>query len=415
MASLIEPFQLHKLDNGVFLLLKSINIAPIVSIDVHVGAGVLTENKFNNGISHFLEHMFFKGTYKRDVGEMDRLIKSFGGYNNAATSMDFTHYYVVLPAKYLKKAAELLIDALWHSRFDEEEIELEKKVVLEEISRRNDSPSDCMEKDFMENIFSGSQYAMPVLGTEKSLNHINRAEFIKYLDKYYTPSNVIISVVGDININEIIDFMSKSVGSYQHNNNICAKKKLKHWNKSKKTKLLIKKDVQQSYLLCGFAVDKIIGTKKEYALELASLILGSGRSSRLHKEIVDKRKLSPGVGSFLWTLKYGGVFGIEATYSHNNSEKVKKIIFEQIDKLTKTISDEDIDRAKQMMVSSFAFDTERMHAIAQLLSRGCYYNILDELVNFETNVRQLDKAFVIKTLEQYISNAHWIVSEVVPK
>ena len=137
----IEPFTKTTLENGLDVIVKEVHSAPIVAVYLWCNTGSINESDHEHGISHFYEHMFFKGTEKRGVGEIDRAIKSLGGYNNAFTSKEYTAYYVVLPAENFSLAVDVLVDAIQNPSFPEEEIKKEQGVIKEEINRKEDNPS----------------------------------------------------------------------------------------------------------------------------------------------------------------------------------------------------------------------------------------------------------------------------------
>ena len=167
------PFARARLDNGVRVLIRPNSAVPVVAVDCWIEVGALDEVDEHAGISHFLEHMFFKGTRRYPLGAMDRLIKEMGGYNNAATSMEYTHYYIVAPAEHAWDAADLLADHLADPALPADELERERQVVKEEIRRKDDSPHGRLYTALSETVYGTSAYAREVLGTPDSLDRID--------------------------------------------------------------------------------------------------------------------------------------------------------------------------------------------------------------------------------------------------
>jgi len=186
----LEPFTKVTLHNGLDVIVKEVHTAPIVAVYLWCNTGSVNENDREKGISHFYEHMFFKGTEKRGVGEIDRAIKSIGGYNNAFTSKEYTAYYVVLPSDKFSLAVDVLIDAIRNPSFPEQEIKKELGVIKEEINRKEDDPMGKLYEEIFEITFPGTPYACPVLGTKASISEMKRDDFKNYLAKFYVPNNM---------------------------------------------------------------------------------------------------------------------------------------------------------------------------------------------------------------------------------
>ncbi|HNT36532.1 MAG TPA: pitrilysin family protein, partial [bacterium] len=197
------PWNCEVLPNGMSLITKEVHSAPIVAIDIWAATGSGDETILNNGISHFYEHLFFKGTEKYPVGALDKAIKSFGGYDNAETSFDFTHYYVVLPSEHCFTALEILTDAYLNASLPFEEIDRERMVVYEEIRRKEDSPTGKLFSDFLSHLFPGIPYGMEVLGTEESLSRITRDDLLCFKEDRYCPSKTSLVIVGDFQADAI--------------------------------------------------------------------------------------------------------------------------------------------------------------------------------------------------------------------
>ena len=200
----IAPFTKVTLDNGLDVIVKEVHSAPIVAVYLWCNTGSINETHNEQGISHFYEHMFFKGTENRGVGEIDRAIKSLGGYNNAFTSKEYTAYYVVLPSENFSLAADVLVDAIRNSNFPEEEIKKELGVISEEINRKEDNPMDKLYEEMFKIMFPGTPYSHPVLGSKESISEFSRDNFKNYLSKFYVPNNMTAVVVGDVETQDAI-------------------------------------------------------------------------------------------------------------------------------------------------------------------------------------------------------------------
>ena len=184
-----QDFTVQKLPNGQTLVVYEIHNNPIVTIDTWIKTGSINEDDQNNGISHFLEHLFFKGTKIHPTGEMDRILESKGAIINAATSKDFTHYYITIPSADFDTALELHSDMLLNPQIPRKELEQERKVVIEEISKDGNTPSKKVYDNLNNLMYTNHPYKRKVIGTTENVGVMRREEILDYFNKFYSPSN----------------------------------------------------------------------------------------------------------------------------------------------------------------------------------------------------------------------------------
>ena len=396
------PYQRYVLDNGLRVIIKEIHSAPIVAVDIWVGTGAADEEPHEIGISHFLEHMFFKGTEKRPAGQMDLEIKSLGGYNNAATSYDYTHYYVVLPSEHYLKALDILSDAVLNSTFPQEEIEREREVVLREIDRKEDSPWGKLFTEFLEKVFAENPYGRPILGTQETLAPIDHDAFMDYIHRAYQPSNLVVVITGDIDHDEALKNV-KEIFSDLPSSKPVLSEPFKIPEPEQPTEFTIEKDVQGTYLVVGYPTPPLRGTSAEYALDVAASILGEGRSSWLYQILKEEKGLVTDSSSFFWTLERAGLFGMEAACEAEDLQEVEQILFEQIEKLRQgEFTDAEIQKAKNQIISDFAFSTEKAVAIAGTYGEFEVTSSIDEAVHYTDEVRKVTRKDIVDALQQYV-------------
>ena len=180
-------FTVQKLPNGQTLIVQEVRNNPIVTIDTWVRTGSINETDANSGVAHFLEHLFFKGTKKHPAGEFDRILESKGAIINAATSKDFTHYYITIPSAYFDMALDLHADMLTDPQIPRKELEQERKVVLEEISKDLNTPSKKVFNNLNEMMYSHHPYKRKVIGSSDVISTIRREEILEFFNNYYTP------------------------------------------------------------------------------------------------------------------------------------------------------------------------------------------------------------------------------------
>ncbi|MFC5712100.1 M16 family metallopeptidase [Thalassorhabdus alkalitolerans] len=292
------------LDNGVRIVSEQIESLRSVSIGIWVGTGSRNEEKEENGISHFLEHMFFKGTEKRNPQEIAESFDQIGGQVNAFTSKEYTCFYAKVLDEHAPKALDVLSDMFFHSTFDTEELVKEKNVVLEEIKMVDDTPDDIVHDILGEASYGNHPLGLPILGTADTLNAFSRETLQGYLERYYTGENVVISIAGNIK-EDMIDQISS----------IFSELKPKGADKNIEkpafltNKMAREKETEQAHLCLGYP-GVPAGDESIYALALLNNVLGGSMSSRLFQEIREKRGLAYSVFSYHSSFQDNGMLTI---------------------------------------------------------------------------------------------------------
>ena len=198
-------YTVHKLDNGQTVIVQEEHSNPIVTIDTWVKTGSIDEDDNNSGVSHFLEHLFFKGTKAHPAGEFDKLLESKGAVINAATSKDYTHYYILLPSKFFDMALELHADMLLNPQIPRKELEKERKVVLEEIAKNENEPDRQLYENLNSLMYTSHPYKRKVIGNSKVIETIRREEILDYYNTHYAPSNMVTVIVGDVDTKQVLE------------------------------------------------------------------------------------------------------------------------------------------------------------------------------------------------------------------
>ncbi len=409
------PFHRERLPNGVSLLIKENHSVPLVAVDFWVATGSSRERDSEAGISHFLEHMFFKGTPTRPVGEMDRQIKSLGGYNNAATSYDFTHYYVVLPSEHADLALEILTDALLNMELPVEEIERERNVILEEIARKEDSPLGKLYDEFLSRTFVGTPYEHSILGTPESLADLGRNHFLDYRGRYYGPRNLHIAVSGSVDPTRISEKTRRLVEPMTPVE-VPQPGPLPVSSQTGRTEFEISKDVQQTYLCMGMKTPPIQGTRDEASMDLIASILGDGRSSRLVYRLTERSGLCSSISSFYWSLDRIGLFGIEACYNGEDEKEALAVIEEEMARIrTEPVSEEEVERAKAMLLTSHQYDLEKNSSLAGVLGRHSSNNLLESAVDYQERICSLSGEVAQETFTRCCQDGDMVLGFVRPE
>jgi zinc protease len=410
----LTPFTKVTLDNGLDIIVKEAHSEPIVAVYLWCKTGSVNEEPKQYGISHFYEHMFFKGTTKRGLGEMDRVIKGLGGYNNAFTSNEFTAYYVVLPSANFSLAADVLVDAIRNSAFPEDEITKECGVICEEINRKEDNPTGELYEQIFEVAFKGTPYGHPVLGNKESVSSITRDDFKTYLGRYYVPNNITAVVVGDVKTEDTIKEFKRLTKDWQPNYDLIKSLHpvvVKH-HEGIQT-FSIEKDVNMSYVLIAFQTSGYQNMKENAVLDVVSTLLGEGRSSRLYRRLVEKDQIVSSVNAYIYPLKRAGLFVIFGTMESAHVEEFKKAVIEEVEKLLSgQISPEELKKAKTMLKADYQFSNETDSNIAGTIGQFHVLGLLDNMVEYEKTIDEVTAKDVCTVSSRVLDTQSYTVGEV---
>jgi zinc protease len=381
----IVPFTKVTLRNGLNVIVKEVHATPIVAVYLWCNTGSINEDARIEGISHFYEHMFFKGTEKRGVGEIDREVKSLGGYNNAFTSKEYTSYYVVLPSENFNLAADVLFDAIRNSKFPGEEIRNELGVIKEEINRKDDEPMDMLYEELFGLMFKGTRYSHSVLGSKESVSQITRDDFKSYLGTWYIPGNITAVVVGDVHAADAIREIERLTADWNPGAEVKKSADVGTIVKQQGVQgLTIEKDVNMSYVMMAFQTSGLADERENAVLDVTSTLLGDGRSSRLYKRIVEKEQIAMSVSAFIYPLKQAGMFVVTGTMDRVNVPRFRDVVLEEVAKLSADKpAPEELDKARKMLKAGFAFSNETDSDMAATLGYYAVTNMLDKVTQYE--------------------------------
>ena len=359
------PFGRAELDSGLRVLVRPNPTLPIVAVDCWVQVGALHETDEHAGISHFLEHMFFKGTARYPLGTMDRLVKEMGGYNNAATSMEFTHYYIVAPVEHFATALDLLADHLTSPALPPPELERERQVVKEEIRRKDDSPHGRLYTALTTAAFGRSAYAREVLGTPESLDRITPEIMRDYWSSHYRADRLVVAIAGDIEPAAAVDAVQARLGGLGSANGLPSVPEPPPFRTAVVEERM---EVSQGYLAWGFPTAGRGDIAELCAIEVAATILGEGETSRLHRRLIDELRLVTVVNAWTYGLQRTGLFGISAIFEPERRDTVESEVAQVIDAAgTRGFRDAEVRRAQAILAADFAYDNETNAAMTGTL------------------------------------------------
>ncbi|MEW5907972.1 MAG: pitrilysin family protein [Patescibacteria group bacterium] len=355
-------FEKKILNNGLRVILVPIKNSQAVTLQILVNTGSKNETKEINGISHFLEHMFFKGTKRRpNPGDIDKELDKIGASHNAFTSSEITGFWIKSSAEHLDIILDIMADIIFNSLFKEEEIEKEKGVILEEINTIEDMPQRKIMDVLPDVVYGDQPIGWPVVGIKETVEKINKTNLLYYQSKNYIAPNVVLIVAGNINIED----------SFEKINNLFSGLEKKEIIERKKTKIIylpnikiLEKKTDQSHLAIGIHAYDMFDERR-YALNILSIILGGNTSSKLFMEIRQKLGLAYYVASFSWLQTDSGLMVMRAGISHNNLEKtVKKMVDILSEFKERGVAERELEDAKSFIKGQMALSFETTDEVA---------------------------------------------------
>ncbi|MEW6585647.1 MAG: pitrilysin family protein [Nitrospirota bacterium] len=367
-------FKKEYLENGLTVVMESLKNMRSVVIGIWVKVGSRNEPPEANGISHFLEHMFFKGTRKRTARDLAFEIDSLGGELNAFTSRENTTFYVKVLDENIEKGTELLSDIFLNSTFPEDDVEKEKKVIKEEIKMVEDTPDDYVHDLSNETIWGRSGLGQPVLGRRETIRSFTRDDLLAHIRKYYGTKDVVISCAGNIDHDQVIALLNRNFGHLRSGSEP-ERGGQPQWN----SKVAVHNKTLSEAHLCLGVEGLPQASRERYVFFLLNTILGAGVSSRLFQEIREKRGLAYSIYSFVSSYFDTGIWGVYAGVSKKRVREVLELILKEIDGLKDTVTEADLTRAKNQLKGNIILGLEstsgRMNNIArQEIYYGKYFS-----------------------------------------
>lgn len=406
-------YNIYKLDNGQTVIIKQVKNNPIVTIDTWVRTGSINENDQNNGVSHFLEHLFFKGTNAHPTGEFDKLLESKGAITNAATSKDFTHYYITIPSKDFDLAMELHSDMLLNPLIPRKELEKERKVVLEEIAKGENDPEQKVFDNLNQMLYKTHPYKRKVIGKGNIIELISREDILDYYYTHYGPQNMITVIIGDVDPEHALELVKKDF-------KIPTRKLIKNINKpeaqlTSKTVKIDYQPVSSGYLIIGYRVANVF-SEDNYALDVLATILGEGRSSILYQDIKEQKQLADSISADNSSFMEDGIFSVNADFTPNNVDKLQSAIYEDIEKVKKQgVSEEQLNLAKEIIEKDTYYSRESVSNIASqigytttLTGNPKYYE------EYLDNIKKVTLSDIKNVANKYLCENKSAVSIVLP-
>ncbi len=381
-------FKKKKFKNGLGLVVAPTKNTRSVTVLILTKVGSKYEKKELNGISHFLEHMCFKGTKKRPTAfDITKEIDRVGGIMNAFTSKDYTGYFVKVNGSHLELALDLTFDIFLNSIFPEEEIEKEKGVILEEIKMYEDTPTQYIETLWEKNLYGDTPAGWDIIGKRETVLSIKRRDLLNYKKRYYLPNNTVISVAGKLDESIIYKKIKEYFSTKQKR---ILKKKIKISERQKNPKILFfKKDTKQTHLALGVRAFNLFDRRK-YPLNLLSVILGGNMSSRLFQEIREKRGLAYYINTKVEANPDSGYLVSYAGVDHKNLKETVELILNEYKNIAKKgVREDEFLMAKEYIKGILEISLEDSENIASFY--GTQLLLENKILDLKEKIKKIEK------------------------
>ncbi len=405
---------LETLANGLGLVLLETDLAPVVELQIWAGVGSADEHANEAGLAHFHEHMLFKGTERRGVGEVAGEVEGAGGRINAYTSFDVTVYHATLPSSELAVGLDVLSDAVLHSTFDPDEIDREIEVVLEEIRRSEDSPGQVLGNALFAEAYRAHPYRLPILGTPESVASIDRARLRDFYERWYSPRNLCVVAVGDFRASELAEevrevFVGRDPGTPR------PARVAEQAQEGLRTVVLARPFERVNVELAYPAVG--LGHADAPHLDLLGFILGSGDSSRLVHRIRERHGLADRVDAGCYTPLDPGLFSVGLETDAARVEPAIEATARELERVrSEPVSVEELEKARANFLASEDFERESVSGMAHKI--GSFHHLAGSTAAEERyleGVRQATQEDLVRVARAYLRPERLTVAAVLPE
>ncbi|MCC5636596.1 insulinase family protein [Nostoc sp. CHAB 5844] len=412
----VFPASVFRLDNGLTFIHQEIPTTPVVVADVWVRAGAAREPEPWFGMAHFLEHMIFKGTATLPPGAFDHKIENRGGVSNAATSHDYAHYCVTTAATYLEDTLPYLAELLVNAAIPEDEFWRERDVVLEEIRSCHDDPDWLGFQSLIKNVYQHHPYGRSVLGTEMELMQHSPDDMRCFHRAHYQPENMTVVVVGGIEQEIAWELVNKSFTKFAEPVDCPQSIKVTQpaINGIHRQELCLPR-TEQARLLMAWTAPGVEQLRTCYGLDVLSVFLTEGRTSRLVRDLREEKQLVQGVCSNFSLQRESSLFTITAWLEPENLEKVEYLIRTHLDDLhTEGISEQELARMRRLLCNEYAFSTETPNQLTGLYG---YYNTIAQAevaITYPQQIQSFTTQELQQLTKQYLSPQNYAVTILKP-
>ncbi len=411
------PAKVLKLDNGLTIIHQEMKATPVVVVDVWVRAGARQEPDAWSGMAHFLEHMIFKGTDKLRPGQFDQIIENRGGMANAATSHDYAHFFITTAVQYLEETLLALAEILLRAAIPEAEFDRELDVVVEEIREAEDCPDSIGFQALMESMYQNHPYGRSVLGTETLLRERLPEEMRCFHRHSYQPENMGVAIVGGVGREKAVELVSRAFEEFPLR--CCGHPQVKVEGKPSITEIRRQEihlpRLEQGRIMMGWIGPGVEELESAYALDLFSVLLAEGRSSRLVRSLREELGLVQGISSDFSLQRDSSLFTISAILEPQYIERVETSILEILTEfISQPICREELARCKRLLCNDYAFSTETPGQLAGLY--GYYFTIANPELSiiYPERIMKLEAEEMQQIVKKYILSDRYAITVLKP-
>ncbi|MCX7370981.1 MAG: pitrilysin family protein [Alphaproteobacteria bacterium] len=358
-----EPIRVTRLDSGLTIVTEAMPRVETISFGAYIAAGTRHETAAENGASHFLEHMAFKGTTKRDAAAIAREMEDVGGQMNAYTARENTAYYCKVLKEDVALAADIIGDILCHSTFIPEELERERGVILQEIGQANDTPDDIVFDHFQSTAYATQPMGRPTLGTEDIIKAMPRDALTGYMRRNYGPANMVVAAAGAVQHDDVVELARRHFADLPIASPDSAEAARYSGGEFREAR-----DLDQVHLVLGFEALPF-RHQHSHTLMLLSTILGGGMSSRLFQEIREKRGLVYSIYSYAQPFEDSGLFAIYAGTGEKEAAELIPVTLHELRRVQHDITADELARAKAQLRASLLMSLESTGSRCEQLAR----------------------------------------------
>jgi len=378
------------LDNGLTVIVEEHAASDIVALYTWVRVGSKDEDEETNGVAHFIEHMLFKGTAKRKPGVMEREVEGLGGVLNAATSVDYTNYFIIAAAKHFDQMLELQADAVTNPIFDAAEMERERRVVIEEINSRWNSPATRAFDAILGVAFTTHPYRRTILGPRAGLERMSRETLVNFYQTHYVPSKMSVVVVGNIRADDVLNKVRRAYTGFQLRGAPRPARPVEP-PISGVRRLVIEQDVRVAYVAMGFHAPAA-HDRDVYATDVLEYVLGGGLGARLRQQIVDRTRLAQSAGAAYLVTEDPSLFIISAVADPSQVERTEAAILTELASVREQgISETELVRAKNLLEGEHVFRTHTARGRARYLGLSATVVGLEFGQTYVERIRQVTR------------------------
>jgi predicted Zn-dependent peptidase len=381
-AELSGAIQVTRLASGLTVVTERMERVETVSLGAYVASGTRNEVEEENGVSHFLEHMAFKGTKSRSAAAIAEEIENVGGHINAYTAREQTAYYVKLLKEDLALGADIIGDILTHSSFEPEELERERGVILQEIGQANDTPDDIIFDHFQETAYPHQPMGRPVLGTEQRIRAMPRDVLTGYMKRHYTTGNSVVAAAGNLRHEEVLGLVQRHFADLPDFAAPDAAPGIYLGGEFREGR-----DLDQVHIVLGFE-SVSYADPHFYPTMLLSTLLGGGMSSRLFQEVRERRGLVYSIYSFTSPAMDGGLFGIYAGTGESEAAELVPVVLEELRRVQRDVNEAELARARAQVKAGLLMSLESTGSRCEQLARQ--FQVFGRIIPTDETVQRMN-------------------------